>query len=142
MLFTVLIISIILALALGIADITFKQTILSGLAKNSQLAFYQADAGVECGMYYDLHQGQFPRGSKVSDVPSTMTCGDTTLVLDTGNSLPDYFVYAPNAPGNAACYSVTFDKSSDPVRDVISSRGYSTCALTAQQVERGLSVKY
>lgn len=142
MLFTVLIVSIILSLALGIADVTYKQTILSGLAKNSQLAFYQADAGVECGMYYDLHQGQFPRGSNITDVPSTLTCGNTTVALDSGNSMTDYFIYTTNAPSKNPCYSVLFDKSTDPVKDVISSRGYSTCSTTAQQVERGLKVTY
>jgi len=72
MLFTVLVVSIMLAIGLGISDITYKQTLLSSLANDSQLAFYQADSGVECGMYYDKTLGQqFARWNGQVGVGST-----------------------------------------------------------------------
>ncbi len=147
MLFTVLVISIMLAIGLGIADLTYKQSLLSNEARDSQLAFYQADSGVECGMYYDLHQGQLPRGTTVqgsdgaAGAPQQFTCGDNTMTLVPGQSFTDHFVYQEDITGNQPCFSVTFDKT-DPVKNMVKSRGFSTCNATAQQVERGLQVQY
>ncbi|MES2225087.1 MAG: hypothetical protein V4478_03830 [Patescibacteria group bacterium] len=142
MLFTVLVISIILSIGLGIANTTFKQTVLSNLAKDSQLAFYQADSGVECGLYYDLTAGQLPRGTDISQAQQTLLCGDTTLVFQPTQSHTDYFVYNQDAPSpSSPCYSITFDKT-DELKNIVSARGFSTCASTAQQVERGLMVRY
>jgi len=142
MLFTVLIISIILAIGLGISDITYKQTILSNLAQNSQYAFYQADSGVECGMYYDLTLGDFPRGTTADQAIPTLTCGNNTLSLVPLQSADDHFVYNEvNANGNDACYSVIFDKT-DAEKNSVISRGFSTCNDTPRQVERALGVTY
>jgi len=151
MLFTVLIVSLMLAIGLGISDLTFKQTILSSLARDSQLAFYQADSGVECGMYYSENLGQFPRGTLVQEdqnnpnggaAPRSINCGNNSASLVPEQSYTDYFVYQEKvATGNLPCFSIIFDKT-DAVKNIISSRGFSTCSSTAQQVERGLSVTY
>ncbi len=150
MLFTVLVVSVILAIALGISDITFKQTMLSNLAKNSQLAFYQADSGVECGMYYDTTVGEFPSstadspdGTTVDKVPTQLTCGANTLSLVISQSRTNYFVYQENITDSSPCYSITFDKTYTATdKNRVSSRGFSTCQSTPQQVERGLNLSY
>lgn len=143
MLFTVLVISIILSISLGISDITYKQTLLSNLTKNSQLAFYQADSGVECGLYYDLTQGQLPSGTRVDEAPLQIACGGNTASLVTNQSNTDYFVYQEDIGDTRPCYSITFDKTfSTSTKNIVSSRGFSSCQANAQQVERGLSVSY
>ena len=53
--FSLLISSIVLALAFGIFNILLKQIVLTGSAKDSQIAFYAADAGAECALYWDTH---------------------------------------------------------------------------------------
>jgi len=58
-LFTVLISVIILVMALGIFNIALKETELTISAKESNFAFYAADAGSECALYYDLKEGAF-----------------------------------------------------------------------------------
>lgn len=147
MLFTVLIISIILSIALGISDLTFKQTILSDLATDSQSAFYQADSGVECGMYYDLHEGDLPRGTTVNQAPpapqapNQFQCGANTMTIVPAQSYTDHFVYQEDITDTHPCFSVTFDKT-DPVKNSVSARGFSTCLSTPRQVERGLNVQY
>lgn len=145
MLFTVLLISLVLAIALGISDVTFKQTILSSLAKDSQAAFYQADAGTECGLYYDFTLSAFPAGTTVTDAQSnypSLTCGNQTLNLDSGESATDYFVYrqASSNPANP-CFNIVFDKRNTP--SIIQAYGYNICDSNhPRQVERGLEVKY
>lgn len=53
--FSLLISSIVLALAFGIFNILLKQIVLTSSAKDSQIAFYAADAGAECALYWDTH---------------------------------------------------------------------------------------
>ncbi len=52
-LFTVLIVSVILAMAIGIASISLKEIVLSSSATEGSKAFYAADSGIECALYYD-----------------------------------------------------------------------------------------
>jgi len=142
MLFTVLIMSLILSIALSISNITFKQTLLSSLAKDSQIAFYQADAGIECALYYDIVQNSFPLGSEISTVPPNITCGYKELELDTINSYRDYFTYKDSTGGSEPCFSIVFDKSTNPVETILQARGNNTCTQTPRQVERALEAKY
>ena len=50
-----LVTSIILSVGLAIANISYKQQILSSTQNDSLKAFYAADAGIECALYWDLH---------------------------------------------------------------------------------------
>jgi hypothetical protein len=56
--FSLLISSIVLALAFGIFNILLKQIVLTSSAKDSQIAFYAADAGAECALYWDTHNSR------------------------------------------------------------------------------------
>lgn len=58
--FSLLISSIVLALAFGIFNILLKQIVLTASAKDSQIAFYAADAGAECALYWDTHTSRTP----------------------------------------------------------------------------------
>ena len=53
LLLSVLVVSIILAVSLGISSIIRGEIILSFAGRQSQLAFYAADAGLECAIYWD-----------------------------------------------------------------------------------------
>jgi Tfp pilus assembly protein PilX len=142
MLFTVLVMTLILNIALGISNITFKQTILSSLARDSGVAFYQADAGMECILYYDLNVNtkRFPIGSTTSTVPQELDCGAVSLDLDTGASSADYFVYE-SITGSAPCIAaVSIDKRGAQV--ILQSRGHNICQTHPRQVERALEVRY
>ncbi|MEZ4103220.1 MAG: hypothetical protein R3B55_01495 [Candidatus Paceibacterota bacterium] len=52
-LFTVLLVSVILSMAIGIASISLKEIVLSSSASEGSRAFYAADSGIECALYYD-----------------------------------------------------------------------------------------
>lgn len=140
MLFTVLIVSLILTIALSISNITYKQTILSGLVKNSQIAFYQADAGIECGLYFDVYEQSFTGGDP-STAPSTLECGNQNLKID-GASQTNYFIYVNDLDGsNNPCFSLVIDKT-DPPNTIIQSRGNNLCTPSVRQVERALEARY
>ena len=157
MLFTVLIVSLILTIAIGISNLTLRQAILSNLAKDSGIAFYQADAGVECGMYQDAILGNFPY--ETGDTPSvappnTFECGDQTMTLDTlvsnqDTSSTNNYRYVPEESlreSTQPCFTISFDKRQAALPEggysAVRSSGYSSCAQSPRQVERLLQVTY
>ncbi|MFZ2151798.1 MAG: pilus assembly PilX N-terminal domain-containing protein [Minisyncoccia bacterium] len=71
--FSLLISSIVLVLALGIFNILLKQIILTSSAKDSQIAFYAADAGAECALYWDTHTSRDPSGFPNQQFPYNYT---------------------------------------------------------------------
>lgn len=52
-LFAILLVSIVLTVSLTLFNITFRQLILSSLARESQFAFYASDSARNCARYYD-----------------------------------------------------------------------------------------
>ncbi len=144
MLFTVLIISLILSISLGISNITLKQTILSSLAKDSQVAFYKADAAIECGMYYDTND-TFPVGTDISSATSKISCGNSEFSLDYTVSYNDYFVFKEGVASQAEpCATVVFDKVTNVAtsESIVKGIGYSVCGESPRQVQRALQVTY
>ena len=144
MLFTVLVVSLILSIGLAISNVTLKQTILSSLAKDSQSAFYQADAGVECGMYQDTTLSNYPRGSAPSAVPASFTCGGKTMTRNDAASSTDYFVFTETSLSNASspCVTIIFDKAFSLTQSRVQARGYNRCDSSSRRVERALEIKY
>lgn len=55
LLFAVLVSIMILAVGASIINIALKQVILSGSGRESQFAFYAANTGLECALYWDLN---------------------------------------------------------------------------------------
>jgi hypothetical protein len=83
--FSLLISSIVLALAFGIFNILLKQIVLTGSAKDSQIAFYAADAGAECALYWDTHNSR-----TIINSPEFFDTNGNPLYSYTGMfSLPD-----------------------------------------------------
>ncbi len=64
-----LIASLLLAIGLSMFTIAQKQIILSGLGRDSQYAFYAADSGAECALYWD-----FKNAFDVDQVTRNATC--------------------------------------------------------------------
>ena len=59
LLLAALVSSIVLSLGSSIFLIAQKQVILSSLSRDSQFAFYAADTGAECALYWDLRFNAF-----------------------------------------------------------------------------------
>ena len=149
MLFTVLIVSLILTIAVSISNLTLRQAVLSNLAKDSQSAFSQADAAVECGMYEDTYLGKFPVGTTVAtgaatDAPANFYCGDTLMELAPApRSYTDYLVYTfASYVDNQPCFLITFDKTNAASYSRVEGSGSNICGASPRRVERALEVKY
>ena len=53
LLIAVLVSGIVLAIGVSVLNITLKDFILSNIARDSEIAFYAANAGMECALYWD-----------------------------------------------------------------------------------------
>jgi len=128
-----------LAVGLAVFNIGSKELILSATARDSQFAFYAADTGVECALYWDFKTGAFSPESPPSDikcVETTTTVGGGAYGVPTTFRL--YFLPQPY------CVDVTVTKINVPVRKTyIDARGYNTCNEdNPRRVERAIRVTY
>ncbi len=53
LLISILVVGIVLAIGLAILNLTLKQYVLSSVGEDSSIALYAADAGIECGKYWE-----------------------------------------------------------------------------------------
>ena len=76
----VLVIGVILAIGLSILNVTLKELILSGYARESAVALSAADAGMECALYWDTSS----EGNRFDDGAgaSTITCMETDTTVN------------------------------------------------------------
>lgn len=133
--------SVVLALGMALLDIAYKQVVLASSAKNSQYAFYNADAALECALYYDQQQGAFFYNSSYG---SSITCSNlaVTSFLATQNPGARTTTFSVPCVGGGTSADVTIIK--DPTnKTAIYANGYSSCnAANPTRIERGLKAKY
>ncbi len=162
----VVVMSILLFISFAVVNIAIKSNLFAGSGRDSQYAFYAADAGLECAFYWDSQFDAFATstsGSPINCGGSIMTNNDnisgTTSVatLIGGGTDADqtskfgFVLNQGSNPTNCAIVTVTkyyVDTTGDgnldaPLMTKIKSRGYNTCDLThPRRVERGIEVTY
>lgn len=136
LLFSLLIMTIILSASLGIYNIVARQFKISQISRESHKAYYAADTGVECALYWDIKKNEF------SDPAYNITC----LGQNKSGSLVASSTFFSLSFSNGSCVIIDIDKTGPTV---ITAYGYnngdanSTCAATAPlQVERVLRASY
>lgn len=147
-LFTVVVVSVISLMAIGLSNSSYKQIILSSLAKDSHLAFYQSDTAAECALYAD-------NKLDMSIPPGLWSCGldsngnDYNLdvqppdVSDPNTTLyylkPDPIISTSNEP----CFSIQITKDNVNFTSNIKGKGYNVCDVNNPRVlERLTEVDY
>jgi hypothetical protein len=140
-LYAVLLTTVTLAIGLILLAVIAKQIQLSSIEKSSQVAYYAADAGRQCALYYD-NLGYFGRvvsnadGNKSYQEPDsnlpTISCFGYNInnlsVGVGGNSYTFYAAITYPTTNFKACVSVTVEKNTDGpnVGTVITSKGFNT----------------
>lgn len=151
LLFVVVLSSIILSIALGIADIAYKEFTFSTSAKNTNEAFFAADTGIECALYHDQSGTTSAFGQPVV-VGSEPTCAGNIIDIDDSETPPLSswtFRVLELGVSNKACAIVTVNKDSVAGTTEIISKGYNVggddpnCTSTdINRLERELVVRY
>lgn len=133
-----------LLISTGIINLAVKQSFISNSGRESQHAFYAADTGMECALYWDVKN---PSGISAfaTSTGSTIFCnrdgnnqgnqwvvgGSAISVINRINFLPDPY-----------CAIVTVTKGDNGSTE-IESLGYNTCdTASARRVERAVRASY
>ena len=128
--------------------ITKKEVILSSLGRDSQFAFYAADTGVECALFWDVRYGYFGITAPPGVVPPDPRC-DTQSLNASGRtgSYPQTMSFRFEPGGR--CVDVTVAKTQNIVTQVVSTTihadGYNTsCAGLDNQgtLQRSVEIQY
>ena len=141
LLLAALISSIVLSLSVSIFEIAQKQITLSSIGRDSQFAFYAADTGAECALYWDIRHNYFS-----TTTPSgNATCDDQVLTIS--GRLPAYpatmsFQFEPGG----FCAQVSVKKDTVDPHTTIHADGYSTdCATigtSPRTLQRSVELRY
>jgi hypothetical protein len=152
LLFAVVISSIILAVTLGVLNIALKEINFSTSSKDTDDAFYAADTGVECALYYDKDISVLQPFPSRTVQPSMMCAG---FVVDENLQNPDdnfwtFSVLGLGSSGKSCAFvSILKDSGATPAATSIISKGYNVadttgdnCVPNSKSVERQLEVNY
>lgn len=142
LLVAVLVSGILLALGLGIYNIISKDLILSASGRESQFAFFAADSGIECALYWDAQSTAFNAGGL-----ATIQCGGGDVALTSAFNpapvLETTFTYSLGAAQTDPCTSVLVQKNTVTFETVVKSYGYNTCVTTnPRRIERAIEIQY
>lgn len=134
---SIVVMGTLLLISMGVVTLALRQSILASAGRESQYAFYAADTGIECALYWDLKNSTgFSAFSTTTG--STISCaGDNHIV---GGSLQSEFelVFSPDP----YYVRVVVTKSLDGAT-LIESYGYNTQdSSNPRRVERAIRVAY
>lgn len=157
LLLAALVASIVLALGSSIFTIARKQVTLSSLGRDSQFAFYAADTGAECALYWDIRHSAFGATAPVTPPTCAAQVLAETVTSGVRGTAPyviefdmDLFVNADGVSGtfddDGYCARVSVTKNTSNPFTVIRADGYSTsCASTgtsARALQRSVQLQY
>ena len=156
LLYAVLVSSLFLAIGATIASATLQNLIFSQSGRESQFAFYSADSGVECALYWDKigrrdNVSVFPTSTTDVANPNGIKCNNEVLNVKV-TSFSDHAVTTfnigqsdslkPYADG-ATCADIVITKAQTSPNTTITSNGYNTCdTANVRRLQRGLLVTY
>ncbi len=149
-----LVASVTLALGVSIFEITQKQIMLSSLGRDSQFAFYSADTGAECALYWDIRHEYFGTSTPPDlDTPNDPACAGQKLnatgrpPIEERNPYPYTMRFQFNT-GNTGglCSQVTVKKDVADPRTVIHADGFNascdSLGTNPRTLQRSMEIRY
>lgn len=150
LLYSITLAAILLAIALGVANVAEKEIKFGTSARDTSGAFLAADTGVECAIFHDKSdENVFP----VEGHETSVNCGGSVQQIDFTDTITGgiyTFILQGLGEGGAGCAKVSLEKDnvSDPAltKTTITSKGYNKgdaeCEQAGVRVERELKVVY
>ena len=148
--FTLLLSALIASIALSIGTSIFvlaqKELTLSSIGRDSQFAFYAADSGAECALYWDVRNQLFP-----TSTPTTVSvaCDGQTNQTDAtklDSTVTSSFEFAPNGYCVDVSVSKTVDSGTGAVTTSVHADGFSTgCDVveaSPRALQRSVELRY
>lgn len=149
LLLAALVSSIVLALGAAIYQLASKELELSSLGRDSQYAFFAADTGAECALYWDVRHDYFATSAPASVVAPDPRCATQSFTATGRAAAYPYTMSFQIEPGGY-CTNVSVTKAQDAVSGIVSTTihadGYSgTCAnysTNARSLQRSVELHY
>lgn len=141
MLVAVIVTGMLLIVSFAVVNIAVRQIILSNSNEESQHAFYAADSGTECAVYWDFRNGVSAFSTTSS---SLISCGTMLNQSVGGGGLGNATsTFQLNFTKGCAIVSVGKHYISGNLVTIIDSRGYNTCSAGAiRRLERAEKLTY
>ena len=125
LLYALLVISVVLGITSSIMHLMLKELKLTGFTRDTQIANYAAESGLECAYYWTL------RGYKF-DGSGTITCNGQTFTNATSS-------FSFGIASSSACTKVTVTSAA---MVNITSVGLNTCANTTYRIGREIKITH
>jgi len=139
LLFTILVSSIVLLIALGISGISYREIILSSESRDGGIAFFAADSGIECALYaLNKTNAVAPGEDGTWIINQTFSCNGVTI--GSAENLSQGFLVGPSDNNCTRVDMLGFGS-----RPVIESKGSNvlcTNLSSPRAVERAIRVSY
>lgn len=147
LLLAVVIAGLLITIALAMIHIAKKDVTLSVSGRESQFAFYAADIGIECALYWDIQQGVFATSTDATGFSGSALCGtedifgnDTVTTVENVTTTTFTLNYTD---GRCTEIAVQKEVNSGTITTVVESRGHNSCAITdPRRVERAIRAIY
>lgn len=154
---------IVLSIGMSALNITLKELILSSIGRESSVAFYAADTGIECALLWDLTppapftesvfatssaSGPPPSGSGINcintDISSVWNYNGPPARTADAATTTFTLQFSPDIGDPCAIVLIAkYEDGSGNVRTKIDVRGLNSCDPARQRrVERGIRVSY
>jgi Tfp pilus assembly protein PilX len=149
LLVAVVLTSVMLSIALALLDVSFKEVVLASTARQSAAAFYAADTGLECALYYDQQLSAFD--FYTAPASQTLVCAGQNItanssIVETNKRLTTFTMPCVNGTQSSVTVYKTAGATTCNATNGTScffSNGYSSCnASDPRRVERGLKVQF
>lgn len=142
-----IVMGVLLLIAAGVAGLAVRQAFISYSARESQFAFYAADTGIECALYWDIGNPSGTSAFATTTAVAPISCNgqsatQTRTALVNGSATSTFsFTLSPDP----YCSTVTINKRyvGSSLVTKIESLGYNTCsASNPRRVERAVRATY
>lgn len=136
------VVSIVLLVSVALTNIALKQTQIASSGRESQKAFYAADNGIECALYWETINptplgtpGESPfKQSSTQQI----SCGSGLVTV--GGALTSTFTLPFD---DGTCVEVEVTKNAAQTQTSIDARGRDSCDVAnTRRVERGVRIQY
>ena len=136
----IVVMGVLLLIATGVVNLATRQALIASSGQESQHAFYAADTGIECALYWDV---QNPAGFSAfsTSTVSSISCNGTSS--NVGGSPASTFSFTLTPDIYCATVTVTKAYVLGVLVTTIESKGYNTCsASNPRRVERAVRATY
>ena len=133
-----------LLIAAGIVSLATRQALISASGRESQYAFYAADTGIECALFWDV-KNSTGISAFATSTSSSITCNGASATVGGGGNSSPTSIFSFTLTPDTYCATVTVNKAyiSGVLRTTIEAKGYNTCDLSnPRRVERAIRATY